>query len=130
MEIIDNEKNIYYFKKNYEFIQNTYGRWEIPFDDYSKVAKACEDAVEKGYADMAYHTGKLRFLLKGKGSCSFFIGKDEFQGQKRLLKFLIHRGLMPRDEKGMLVDIPFLIEKNVNSDYKNVRKISLNTFLK
>lgn len=130
MQITDNEINIYYIQNDYQSTIKSCGKWVIEFSDYFETQQACEKAVEKELAEMACHTSKLRYLMNGCGTVCFYVKPNNIRAQRKLLKFLIHNNIIPRNDKGMLKNIPFLFEENSNSDYHFTKEYHLSDFIK
>ena len=130
MVVTDNEINVYYVSKDYGDVLKTCGRWEVEFTEYYETQQLCTKAVEKELAEMASHTSKLRYLMNGCGTVCFYIKPNDIKAQRKLLKFLIHNNIIPRDEQGMLKNIPFIFEKNSNSDYHFAKEYHLSDFIK
>lgn len=130
MVVTDNEINVYYVAKDYGDVLKTCGRWEFEFTEYYETQQLCTKAVEKELAEMACHTSKLRYLMHGYGTVCFYTKPNDIRTQRKLLKFLIHNNVIPRDEHGMLKNIPFIFEQRGFSDYKSVKEYRLSDFIK
>lgn len=130
MVVTDNEINVYYVAKDYGDVLNTCGRWEFVFTEYYETQQLCTKAVEKELAEMASHTSKLRYLMNGCGTVCFYVKPNDIRAQRKLLKFLIRNNVIPRDEHGMLKNIPFIFEQRGSSDYKSVKEYRLSDFIK
>lgn len=130
MVVTDNEINVYYVSKDYGDVLKTCGRWEVEFTEYYETQQLCTKAVEKELAEMACHTSKLRYLANGCGTACFYVKPNDIRAQRKLLKFLIHNNIIPRNDKGMLKNIPFLFEENSNSDYHFTKEYHLSDFIK
>lgn len=115
-----------------EFKPDQVGKWMSFFEDVDAMAAICRDAVMEGACIECKHAHALRVESKGTGVACFYVNGDDANAHRKLLAWMLERGLVQKTKGGRLYNIGFKFDRQtLSGEYgENFRaKITLSDFV-
>lgn len=92
------------------------GKWMYFFNrtgaDFAN--EMCKKAVQEGVVEESKHTD-IDLLSIDTGVCCFYIDGTDADSHKRILKFFLENGMIPRNKNGNLRNISFKFDKETRA---------------
>ena len=98
-----------------EFKPAQVGKWMSFFEDVVAMAAICRDAVLEGACIECKHAHALRVESRGTGVACFYVNGDDADAHRKILSWMIARGLVQKRKDGRLYNIGFKFDKQTLS---------------
>ena len=79
------------------------------WSDREFVEEVCNEAVSTGVVRIAKHSDSE------DGVACFYLQIDDFEGHKRVLRFFLDKGLIPKTKAGRLYNISFKLDNQTRA---------------
>ena len=112
--IIGNKNWVYYWGEVDTFDKDKVGRWVHFFDKggVEYIKSVCKEAIEQGII------GEIKHSNAEAGICCFYLNSDDVEGHKRVIGYLLDKGLIRKTPNGRIYDMGFKLENGEESDIR------------
>ncbi len=116
-----NEAWEWYYSKNYKRTENAFsGKWMHFFnvDALEYIRNVCIKSIEEEILQVCKHTSEYKLSIEKSGVICFYIDGMNDDQHRKVLKFMLDNGLIPRTKSGKLYNIAFKFDtQSRNGEY-------------